>query len=413
LRVKSFEQALELVIERGRLVSESLHATYPVEVVPTLQALGRVLAEDLRSEIDVPAQDNTQMDGYAVRSADIERVARQPVRVSQRIPAGAIGQPLEPGTVARIFTGAFIPQGADAVVMQEAVQIHGADGSMVSFAHAPEPGQWIRRRGEDVMRDQVVVSAGTILTPQALGLAASVGVAQIAVRPRLRVACFFTGNELVMPGEPLPAGSIYNSNRFVLVNLLKALGCEVNDLGIVKDNLDATRAALRQAAASCDVILTCGGVSVGEEDHVKPAVQAEGSLDQWQVAIKPGKPIAFGQVGQAQFVGLPGNPVSAFITFLTLVRPFLLRSQGVTGPQALQPPRLPLRAAFSWPKPDKRREFLRVRMQPDGSLALFANQGSGVLTSTVWGDGVVDNPAGQAIAFGDTVHYLPFERLGA
>lgn len=411
--MKSFEQALELVTERARLACESLSATQPVERVPTMQALGRVLAEDLRSEIDVPPQDNTQMDGYAVRSSDLEQAAGQPMRVSQRIPAGAIGQPLEPGTVARIFTGAFVPQGADAVVMQEAVQIHGADGSMVSFAQAPQPGQWIRRRGEDVTRDQVVVSAGAILTPQALGLAASVGLAQIAVRPRLRVACFFTGNELVMPGEPLPAGSIYNSNRFVLVNLLQALGCEVSDLGIVKDNLDATRAALRDAAASCDVILTCGGVSVGEEDHVKPAVQAEGSLDVWQVAIKPGKPIAFGQVGRAQFVGLPGNPVSAFITFLMLVRPFLLRMQGVTAPQALQPPRLPVRAGFAWSKPDKRREFLRVRLQPDGSLALFANQGSGVLTSTVWGDGIVDNPAGQAISPGDTVHYLPFERLGA
>jgi molybdopterin molybdotransferase len=411
--VKSFEQALELVIERGRRACESLLATRPAETVPTMQALGRVLAEDLRSEIDVPPHDNTQMDGYAVRSADIAQAASRPLPVSQRIPAGAIGQQLEPGTVARIFTGAFIPPGADAVVMQEAAQVHGADGSMVSFERAPEPGQWIRRRGEDVMRDQVVVSAGTILTPQSLGLAASVGIAQIAVRPRLQVACFFTGNELVMPGEPLPSGSIYNSNRFVLVNLLRTMGCEVKDLGIVKDDLDETRAALRQAAACCDVILTCGGVSVGEEDHVRPAVQAEGSLDVWQVAIKPGKPIAFGQVGQAQFVGLPGNPVSAFITFLMLVRPFLLSMQAVTGSQALQPPRLPLRAAFAWPKADKRREFLRVRLQADGSLALFANQGSGVLTSTVWGDGVVDNPPGQTISPGDMVEYLPFERLGA
>jgi molybdopterin molybdotransferase len=304
----------------------------------------------------------------------------------------------------------MVPAGADAVIMQEQAVL---DGGQVRFDILPAAGDWIRCAGEDIRRDSVVLTAGTRLTPQALGLAASVGLAMLPVRPRLRVACFFTGDELAMPGETLAPGAIYNSNRFVLVALLRRLGCDVTDLGIVPDSLDATRSALREAARRCDLIVTSGGMSVGEEDHVRPALEAEGSLRTWEIAIKPGKPLAWGAVrradgGSAHFIGLPGNPVSSFVTFLLFVRPFILRLQGATD---RLPRPIAVRADFDWPKPDRRREFLRVRFNQAGGLDLFANQGSGVLTSTVWADGLIDNPPLQAIHRGDLVAFLPMEGL--
>jgi len=379
------------------------------ERVPTVEALDRVLAADVRATLDVPPADNSQMDGWAVRAAELIPNATFPV--SQRIPAGSVPAALEPGSVARIFTGASVPAGADTIVMQEQAT---PVGDRVRFGVQPQPGEWIRRAGEDVRRGQVVLSAGHRLSPQALGLAASVGLAELPVRPRLRVACFFTGDELAMPGEPLAPGAIYNSNRFVLVALLRRFGCEVLDLGIVPDSLEATRAALRRAAEACDLIVTSGGMSVGEEDHVRPALQAEGELRTWQVAIKPGKPLAWGRVprsaghGAAHFVGLPGNPVSSFVTFLLFVRPFMLRLLGVPD---LTPRALALRADFDWPTPDRRREFLRVRLNPAGGLDLFPNQGSGVLTSTVWADGLLDNPPRHPIRAGDTVRFLSYPEL--
>jgi molybdopterin molybdotransferase len=377
--------------------------------VSTFDALGRVLAEGVRSGLDVPPADNTSMDGYALRCADVP-AAGTVLPVSQRIPAGVVGEPLRPGTVARIFTGAQLPAGADAVVMQEQCE---PVGEGVRINTVPQRGQWIRRRGEDVQRGAVVLTAGTRLSPQALGLAASVGAATLRVAARPRVALFSTGDELVMPGEPLKPGAIYNSNRFTLRALIQALGCECTDLGIVPDRLDATRDALRKAAQGNHLIVTSGGVSVGEEDHLRPAVAAEGRIDLWQIAIKPGKPLAFGDVRRADassayFIGLPGNPVSSFITFLLAVRPVLMRLQGATG---LTPKGMTQRADFDWPRPDKRREFLRVRRNEQGGLDLFGNQSSGVLTSTVWGDGMVDNPSGQAIRAGDAVRYLPFSEL--
>lgn len=386
-----------------------------VEVVDTLAANGRVLAEDQVSLLDVPSADNTQMDGYAVRAADCASGAAL-LRVAQRIPAGSVGQPLEPGTAARIFTGALIPPGADAVVMQEQCE---ADGGHVTVRHAPKAGEWIRRAGEDVRAGSVILPAGTRLRAQELGLAASVGLATLPVRRRLRVAVFFTGDELAMPGEPLKPGAIYNSNRFALRGLLENLGCAFTDYGIVPDSLQATRDTLRKAAREHDLIITSGGVSVGEEDHIKPAVEAEGRLNMWQIAVKPGKPLAFGAVrreageeggdGEAFFIGLPGNPVSSFITFLLFVRPFLLRLQGVTG--TVEPRTIAMRADFDWPKGDRRNEFLRARMNDAGGLELFPNQGSGVLTSTAWADGLIDNPPGQSIARGDTVRFIPFASL--
>ena len=376
-----------------------------VESIATLVANGRVLATAQAATIDVPSADNTQMDGYAVRAADCVSGAAV-LRVAQRIPAGHVGQALEAGTAARIFTGAMIPDGADAVVMQE--QCEAGDGT-VTVRHTPQPGEWIRRAGEDIHAGATILAAGTRLRAQELGLAASVGLATLPVLRRVRVAVFFTGDELTMPGGQLAPGAIYNSNRFTLRALLENLGCEVTDYGIVPDTLDATRATLRLAAQEHDLIVTSGGVSVGEEDHIKPAVEAEGRLDMWQIAVKPGKPLAFGEVQDAFFLGLPGNPVSSFVTFLLFVRPFILRLQGVSG--AVEPRAYTMRADFTWPKGDRRNEFLRAHINANGGLELFANQGSGVLTSTVWGDGLIDNPPGNAIAAGDLVRFIPFAEL--
>jgi molybdopterin molybdotransferase len=391
-------EALDFLLSAARPVAE-------VEEIPTLEANGRVLASAVVSGMNVPGHDNTQMDGYAVRAADCA-AGDATLTVTQRIPAGHVGQPLLPGCAARIFTGAMIPEGADAVVMQE--QCEANDG-LVTIRHTPKAGEWIRRTGEDISIGSVILAAGTRLRSQELGLAASIGMAELSVRRKLRVAVFFTGDELTMPGESLAPGAIYKSNRFTLRALLENLGCEVRDFGIVPDSLEATRNVLRQAADGNDLIITSGGVSVGEEDHIKPAVEAEGKLNMWQIAVKPGKPLAFGEVGQAFFLGLPGNPVSSFVTFLLFVRPFLLRLQGADAPA--QPRGMMLRADFNWPKADRRNEFLRAKLNGQGGLDLFPNQGSGVLTSTVWGDGLVDNPPGNPIAPGDLVRFIPFSEL--
>jgi molybdopterin molybdotransferase len=380
-----------------------------VAQVATFDADGRVLAQDVVSALQVPPQDNSSMDGYAVRCADLGH-AGPGLPVSQRIAAGSNGTPLAAMSVARIFTGAPIPLGADAVVMQEDCAVQ-PDGSVLVQA-TPQPGQWIRRAGEDVTLGAVVLAQGQRLTPAELGLAASIGMNQLTVARRPRVALFSTGDELVMPGEVPPEhmkpGAIYNSNRFFLKAMLVRMGCEVTDLGIVPDQLEATVQALRTAAQQHDLILTSGGVSVGEEDHIKPAVQSLGHLDLWQIAIKPGKPFAYGRVMDAHFIGLPGNPVSSFVTFLMLVRPFLLRLQGVS---VVTPESIAVRADFTWARGDKRREFLRTRRNAKGGLDVFANQSAGVLTSAVWGDGIVDNPPGQSIAPGDLVRFIPFSEL--
>ena len=379
------------------------------DTVPTFDADGRVLAQDCTSALHVPPQDNSSMDGYAVRCADVAAPGTV-LPVSQRIAAGSAGEPLTPGTAARIFTGAPVPPGADAILMQE--DCEAVEPGSVRIHAVPQPGQWIRRAGEDITRGAVVLAAGTRLSPAELGLAASIGLHQLPVARRPRVALFSTGDELVMPGEVPPdqmrPGAIYNSNRFFLRAMLLRLGCEVTDFGIVPDRREATIAALRDASSAHDLILTSGGVSVGEEDHIKPAVESLGRLDLWQIAMKPGKPFAYGTVGSTHFMGLPGNPVSSFLTFALLVRPFVLRLQGV---QEVAPKSIAATARFDWPRADKRREFLRVRRHPQGGLELFSNQSSGVLTSAAWGDGVVDNPAGQTIAAGDTVQYIAFSDL--
>jgi len=384
-----------------------------------------VLARDVVSTVNVPPEDNSAMDGYALRLADLAEGAGSVLRVSQRIVAGRPGEPLQPGTAARIFTGAQVPAGADVVVMQEHCEVVPGPGlGQVRVNELPPAGAAIRRQGEDVQRGYVVLRAGHRMDSAAIGLAATVGMATLEVAARPRVALFSTGDELVMPGEPLPPGAIYNSNRFMLGALLRGQGCVVTDLGNVPDKLDATRAMLREAAAGHDLILSSGGVSVGEEDHLKPALAAEGRLDLWAIAIKPGKPLAFGAVRQFDacgvslkgadspvetwFVGLPGNPVSSHVTFTLFVRPVLARLQGA---DAAWPASVPMRADFAWPRPDKRREFLRVRRNATGGLDLYANQGSGVLTSLAWGDGLADIPPGQAVQPGDTVRFLSLAEL--
>ena len=393
----SVDEALEILLAGARPVTE-------IEEVPTLEATGRVLARAQTSAMDVPPMDNSAMDGYALRLADVKAPDTK-LRVAQRIPAGAVGEPLEPGTAARIFTGAPIPPGADAVAMQENCAV---DGEQVVVRKVPQRDEWIRRRGSDIRAGGEVLAAGIRLRPQDTGLAASVGIKSLPVCRRVRMALFFTGDELVMPGDPLPPGRIYNSNRFTLNGLARTFDCEVRDFGIVPDSLAATRDVLRRAATEADIIVTSGGVSVGEEDHVRPAVEAEGSLLMWKIAMKPGRPLAFGKVGESAFIGLPGNPVSSFVTFLMFVRPFLRRTQGIAE---VAPRVIDARADFDWPKPDSRREFLRVKWNPQGGLDLYPTQDSAVLTSTAWADGLVDNPPNRAIAKGERVRFLPFSEL--
>ncbi|NPT58943.1 molybdopterin molybdotransferase MoeA [Paraburkholderia elongata] len=408
------------MLSTAEALATLLSAASPItgtESIPTLDALNRVLSADVISPLDVPPMNTSSMDGYAIRTEDLTTDDNRRLPVSQRIPAGHAPEPLKPGTAARIFTGATVPPGADAIVMQEQTE---AAGNEVTILHSPAPGEWITAQGADIRNGSIILPAGTRLTPQALGLAASVGCAELQVRRRVKIAVFFTGDELTMPGEPLKPGAIYNSNRFTLRGLLEKLGCDVTDYGIVPDKLDATRATLREAAQAHDLILTCGGVSVGEEDHVKPAVEAEGRLSMWQIAMKPGKPLAFGAVRRAAqqtdaatsdetfFIGLPGNPVSSFVTFLLFVRPFVLR---LAGMQTVAPRALSLRADFTQNKADRRNEFLRARINAAGGLDLFPNQSSAVLTSTVWGDGLIDNPPNHAISVGETVRFIPFSEL--
>ena len=389
----SVDDALARLMAEAQPVAE-------IEDVPTLEATNRVLARAQRSTMDVPPMDNSAMDGFAVRAQDGDRL-----RIAQKIMAGSVGKPLEPGTAARIFTGAPIPPGADAIVMQEHATV---EGDQVQLKKKPTPGEWIRYVGSDVKKGGEILPAGKRLLPQDTGLAASVGIKTLPVYRKVKLGLFFTGDELVMPGEPLAPGRIYNSNRFTLRGLGEVFGCDVRDYGIVPDTLEATRAALRRAAAETDVIVTSGGVSVGEADYVKPAAEAEGKLLMWRIAMKPGRPLAFGSIGKSFFIGLPGNPVSSFVTFLIFVRPFLLKTQGIvdTGPRSLL-----ARSDFDWPEPDARREFLRVKWNSQGGLDLYPTQDSAVLTSTAWADGLVDNPAGRAIRKGEMVRFLPYSEL--
>ena len=394
-------ELLQELLKRARPLSDG-------ETLPLEQGLGRVLARGGASRVSVPPLDNSAMDGFAVRTLDCAAPGMA-LRVTQRIAAGEVGQPLAAGTAARIFTGAPIPPGADAVVMQEDTR---SEGEVVVIERAPAPGRHIRRAGEDLRAQDEVLAPGTRLSAVDLGLAAAAGATELNVVRRLKVALFSTGDELAEPGQALAPGQIYNSNRAMLKALLAGLAVEILDLGVVADSSEATRAALEKAAATADVILSTGGVSVGGEDHVKAAVQSLGSLDLWKVAIKPGKPLAYGRIGEADFVGLPGNPVSAFATFCLFVRPFLLKRMGASRVLYRA---YPVRAAHAWPQIGKRREFPRALLvcgaDGQGEARFYPNQGSGVLSSVAWADGFVDLAPGAAVSRGDWLRFIPFAEV--
>ncbi|MBQ0807881.1 MAG: molybdopterin molybdotransferase MoeA [Porticoccus sp.] len=406
------EQALETLLSSAQAITDT-------EMVPVEQALGRVLAADQQSTVDVPPADNSAMDGFAFNSADIQKTGKTTLPLSQRIPAGVAPQALQPGTAARIFTGAEVPIGADTVVMQENCQWDdgsdndsSGDKSQVTLPADSKAGDNVRPQGQDIQSGSRIMCRGHRIKPQDMGLLASVGIAEVPVYRRLKVAVLSTGDELVEPGEQLPPGHIYNSNRYTLAGQMKALGFDYIDLGIVPDNFEATEQALRQAADKADCIVTSGGVSVGEEDHVKACVEKLGSLDLWKLAIKPGKPLAFGHVLGKPILGLPGNPAAVFVTCAIVARPFLLKCQGVDD---LKPIPIQVIADFDRPKPAKRQEYLRAKLVLDDNGVAHAeiagNQSSGVLSTASVGNGFAIHPLGGTIKMGEPVQFLLFSDL--
>jgi molybdopterin molybdotransferase len=390
------EQALARLLEMAEAtpVTES-------QTVPLAQAQGRVLAQDMIASLDLPPWPNSAMDGYALRLSDWSGEA---LVVSQRIFAGQAPGPLAPGTCARIFTGAPVPDGADCVEMQENAEI-GID-HRVRFSQPLHHGQNIRPQGQETRRGDKVLAAGTRLGPIELGLAASLGLAQLSVVRRVRVAVLSTGDELIEPGQPLGPGQIYNSNRVLLCSWLKRLECDVVDAGILPDDLQQTRLALG-ALSDVDLILSTGGVSVGEADFLGHALREEGELALWKLAIKPGKPLTFGHFRGVPVIGLPGNPASTLVTFALLARPYLLRRQGVADVTPLQ---FPVPSGFAWTKPGNRREYLRGRLE-QGRAVFYKNQSSGVLRSAAWADGLIEVREGSTVAEGDPVVFIPLSEL--
>jgi molybdopterin molybdotransferase len=394
------DDALSLLISSATPVVEE-------ETVMLEEAMGRVLSQPVTSNINVPAWDNSAMDGYALRYEDISSLDLIPV--SQRIPAGSTGQPLEPGTAARIFTGAPVPAGADTVIMQEMISVKS---DMIRINGDVKAGANIRRAGEDIQQGDEIIESGCMLQTQHIGLAASTGADRLIVKRKLRVAIFTTGDELTMPGQALDDGKIYNSNRYLFRGLLEKLGCEVIDLGNVIDDYQATCDAINTAADKADLILSSGGVSVGEEDYVKIALEELGSLDLWKIAVRPGKPLAFGKVRGVPFIGVPGNPVSLFVTFSIFARPFILQSMGVTD---VEPVGYMAVAGFDWERPDKRTEYMRARLETNDEgqkvINVYPSRSSGVLSSVTWADGMVVINPDQQLVKGDSVRYIPFTSL--
>jgi len=396
------DEAIRFLLERSK-------ATEQVETIKTLDSLGRVLAEPIISTLNVPPMDNSAMDGYVTRFSDLDDSGETSLPISQRIAAGHVGNNLETGTAARIFTGAPVPEGADTIIMQEQCQQQGdnvvINGKIIKGDH-------IRRAGEDIAEGSEVMSIGQKLRPQDMGLIASVGIADIKVFKKVTVAIFSTGDELLMPGDPVEPGKIYNSNRYTLSGLLQKIDCEIIDLGCVPDNLDATIDAMQRAAEQADLIMTTGGVSVGEEDYVKAAIDKLGSVEMWRVAMKPGKPVAFGEVNNTPFIGLPGNPVSVFVTFCLFARPVIRTMQACSD---VLPRRMQVTAGFDWPRKGPRREFVRGQLINDEQgiqkVHTYSSQSSGVLTSTVWAHGLIEIPENTTVKMGDTLNWLDFSEL--
>lgn len=392
----TIEEALRQLLSSVKPISDR-------EEVPLQDGYHRVLASAQYARTDVPPADVSAMDGYALRAADCRPDEWLPV--SQRIPAGTAPQALEPGTAARIFTGGVIPPGADCVVIQE--NCEATDGG-VRILEAARPGDHLRCRGQDLGNGTEVLPAGRLLSPQDLGVLAAAGIARVAVFRRLRVAVLASGDELVEPGQALAPGQIYNANRYTLHGLLSGLNVEVKHYPRIADKLSATEDALYQAAAHCDLVISTGGVSVGEEDHIKDAVRRLGRLDLWKLKIKPGKPLAYGQIGETPFFGLPGNPVAVFVTFILAVRPFLLAMQ---GQQAVQTPTVRYRADFAVETPNSRQEYLRVRIE-DGKVRRYRSQDSGVLSSTSWANALAIVAPDTVIKVGDEIDVIPYSHLG-
>ena len=401
-RLIPYDEALQALVAQAS-------PTKKVVRKPLLESFGEVLAESQRSKIDVPPADNSAMDGYALNTSDLASSGQTEIMVSQRIAAGEAAKPLQPGSAARIFTGAPIPDGANVVIMQEQVTIVG---DMIHFDVKPESGMNIRLAANDISSGDTILHKGCRLRAQDIGLAASVGLETLPVFEKIRVGMFLTGDELVEPGKPLTAGKIYDSNRYTLQGMLRELGCEIVDLGLVGDTLQETKTAMLNAAQQADLVVTCGGVSVGEEDYVRIAIEQLGDLHLWRLRIKPGKPLAFGSIDSTPFIGLPGNPVSAFATFCLFVAPLIKTLQGRPWQKTVA---IQVTAGFDWPKPDTRREFLRARLELDDDQKLVANiypnQDSGVLSSAVWADGLVEIAEGQTLKAGDRVDYLSFVQL--
>lgn len=391
--------ALELLLADVQPVNK-------VEPCQLNNALRRVLAENMISTINVPPRDNSAMDGYAVRSKDL--ASRSTLPIAQCIQAGHRAERLVAGTAARIFTGATVPPGADAVVMQEKCAL--ADNH-VTINEPVKAGQHIRRQGQDIAAGAQVLSVGTRLRAQELGLLASLGIAEVRTFATLRVAVLSTGDELAEPGTAAGPEQLYNSNRYTLRGMLDGMGCTVIDAGIVADDPVSTRATLRAAAERADIIISSGGVSVGEADHVKAAVEDQGKLRLWKLAMKPGKPLAYGRVANTPFFGLPGNPAAVFATFCIIVRPYLLRLQGVTS--SVQPLQFKVVANFNWPRAGSRQEYLRGHIgystTGDARVDIFDNQSSGVLSSACWANCFVVLAPGQTLQSNESVTVIPFD----
>ena len=396
----SVNQAQQSVLE----AVDSLYDDPQIEQIPLSNALGRVLAKDVVSSIDVPPQDNSAMDGFAVKASDV--VVGNTMKVSQRVTAGHVSGAIENASAARIFTGGAIPAGANGVIIQENCEYQTGATYMTPMQEVSQ-GDNIRRRGQDIKIGTCIVSKGSRLTAVDLGLIASVGQAQVSVWPKIKVAIFSTGDELIEPGDDLAEGQIYNSNRVMLSALCTQLGLEVVDCGIVEDTLTATKQALLDASESADVILSSGGVSVGEEDHVKPALESLGKLSMWKVQMKPGKPVVFGELNQTPFLGLPGNPVSSFIVFQLLAVPLLQKRQG----QAVNQPACYQVISDFDKQLVTREEYIRAKLVKDENgeyrVARFENLSSGVLSSLAWADGLIRQNAGCEIISGQAVDYLP------
>lgn len=401
--LNSLEDTLAYLLSQVPVITQT-------EQVSLQNAGKRVLAKALTSSISMPAWDNSAMDGYAIATSDLAAEGEtNSLPISQRIPAGQVGEPLKAGSAARIFTGAPMPMGADAVVIQERCEV---ENDCVKFSATVQSGDNIRYAGEAFQQGDEVIPAGTILHPQHIGVAASVGLGSLTVVCKPRVAVFSTGDELVQPGGDLGEGQIFDSNKATFIALLQSLGCDLIDLGQIPDSLQATIDALAKASENADLILTSGGVSVGEEDYVKEAVETQGQLSLWKVAIRPGKPLAFGTVNNVPVIGVPGNPVALFVTFTVFVRPFLLRMMSVIDYQV---PSFKVPIGFDWKKPDKRREFMRVKITQDENktnvLEHYPSRSSGILNSVSWADGLAIIPENTELNRGDLVDFWPFTGL--